>query len=307
MNLRIATGPVSWGVDFVDDPTNPPWSVVLDEIAAAGYKWTELGPLGYMPEEPGELISELSKRGLHASGSFVFEPLHEGPGSSNVIAVARRTCELIARVGGSYLVIIDRVSDQRAHTAGRATEAPRLDRGEWSDFIAAITQVAEVAILNGLRPVLHPHVGSYLEFEDEIEEMLDAVGASLIGLCLDTGHSAYAGIDPVDLYRRHADRVTYIHLKDIDAATHRNVIARRIGFWEAIDEGIFCPLGSGLVDFESLASALQDEEFDGWATIEQDRDPTLSSRALDDAIKSRHFLSSIGLVDFNAQSGEGIH
>ena len=36
----------------------------LDEIAEAGYEWTELGPYGYLPTEPTALRQELDRRGL---------------------------------------------------------------------------------------------------------------------------------------------------------------------------------------------------------------------------------------------------
>ena len=55
MQVRIANAPVSWGVFYGDDPTNPPWAKVLDEIAATGHRWTELGPIGFLPEDPGQL------------------------------------------------------------------------------------------------------------------------------------------------------------------------------------------------------------------------------------------------------------
>jgi inosose dehydratase len=44
--VELATGPVTWGVDFADAPANPPWSLVLDDIAASGLGALELGPVG---------------------------------------------------------------------------------------------------------------------------------------------------------------------------------------------------------------------------------------------------------------------
>ena len=45
---RGGNAPVSWGVYEADRP-NPPFARVLDDIAAAGYAGTELGPYGYLP------------------------------------------------------------------------------------------------------------------------------------------------------------------------------------------------------------------------------------------------------------------
>ena len=69
-----------------------------------------------------------------------------------------------------------------------------------------------------LTAVLHPHVAGYIEFRDEIDRALEVLDPDLVKLCIDTGHSAYAGIDPAQLLRDHAARVAHIHLKDIDGA-----------------------------------------------------------------------------------------
>ena len=55
MQLSIGNAPCSWGVEFANDPRNPPWRQVLDEAKAAGYRGIELGPVGFMPEEPSAL------------------------------------------------------------------------------------------------------------------------------------------------------------------------------------------------------------------------------------------------------------
>ncbi len=299
MHLRLATGPVSWGVDFADDPGNPPWDVVFDEIAASGFRGTELGPIGYLPHDPVELRATIDDRGLAVGGSFVFQPLHDPRERAAVLEVARRTCTAIAAAGGGFLVVLDLVSPERAATAGRTRDARRLDDGEWHDLVAGIDAVAAVATAFGLRPVFHPHAGSSVEFEDEIERLL---ASHPIDLCVDTGHSAFAGVDPVALYLRHAPRVPYLHLKDVDSAVLDVVRAEGRDFWGAIRAGAFVPLGEGMVDFPGLAVALQSSGFDGWATVEQDRVPG-SGSALADVIASRRYLAGIGLRDAAVTTG----
>lgn len=294
LRLRLATGPVSWGVDFADAPGNPPWPEVLDEIAASGFAGTELGPVGYLPEEPAALRAAIEGRGLSVGGSFVFQPLHDPARRAEVLAVTRRTCAAIAAAGGRHLVVIDLVSAARAATAGDPDAAERLTGAGWEELVAGIEAVRALAVDGyGLRPVYHPHAGSHVEFLDEIERLLDSVA---IDLCLDTGHSAYAGIDPVALYERHAARVPYLHLKDVDPGVLARVRADRDGFWTAIDRGVFCPLGRGTVDFPGLARALARTGFDGWATVEQDRVPG-SGAPLADVVASRRYLEQAGLGD----------
>jgi inosose dehydratase len=179
MTLRLATGPVSWGVDFADAPGNPPWTTVVDGVAGAGYRWMELGPVGYLPPEAD---AELARRGIGVTGGFVFEPLHDPARLPATLTAARAAAARIARAGGSFLVIVDAVGDERAATAGRP-DAPRLPRAGRTTLARAVLGIAEIARDHGLRPVVHNHAGTHIEFPDEVEPLLE-----LAELCLDTGH-----------------------------------------------------------------------------------------------------------------------
>ena len=64
MGLRVANGPVSWGVDLPDKPGAPPWEEVFSEISEAGYRWCELGPVGYLPDDDERVRAELDARHL---------------------------------------------------------------------------------------------------------------------------------------------------------------------------------------------------------------------------------------------------
>jgi inosose dehydratase len=268
--LALATGPVTWGVDFADAPGNPPWEQVLDEIAASGVGALELGPVGYLPEDPQLLRAALETRGLTAVGSFVFEDLHDPAAAEHVLSVAERACRAIAAAGGTVLVIIDRPGDERAATAGRSDAARRLDAGEWAAMLDTTRRVAALAGEHGLRPAFHPHAGGYVEFRDEIERLLDD---SELDLCIDTGHAAYAGIEADEAIAAYASRLAHVHLKDVDRYVLAHVHQRRLGFWEAIEQRIFCPLGDGVVDVPAVLDALERAGYHGFATIEQDRVP----------------------------------
>jgi inosose dehydratase len=296
VTVKLATGPVSWGVDFADSPDNPPWQEVLAGIEHSGYRWTELGPVGYLPEDPEVLRPELERLGLQVAGSFVFEPLHEGLRLAEVLEATRRACRLIQGVGGRFLVVIDLVDPERIATAGRPEAAPRLPLRHWVTLVHGIEAVAAVARDEfGLRPVFHPHAGSWVEFEDEIDRLLASLEARTIGLCLDTGHCAYAGVDPVGLYERYPNRVEYLHLKDVHSRVLRRALSEPLDFWEAIEAGIFCPVGAGIVDFRGLARSLERHGFGGPATVEQDRDARQNTNPLPDVVASRSYLEAIGL------------
>ena len=151
--------------------------------------------------------------------------------------------------------------------------------------------MAGVAAAHGLVPVVHPHAGSRIEFEDEIERVLEDTTA---GLCIDTAHLAYAGLRPEAVIARHAARVRHVHLKDIDGAVLARAREEPLTFWDAIAAGVFCPIGSGMVGFPAVVEALAAIGYDGFATIEQDRVPGAGA-PLDDLAASVAALRAAGV------------
>jgi inosose dehydratase len=270
MGIRLATGPVTWGVDFADTPTNPPWTRVLDEIQASGIGALELGPVGFLPEDRATLRDALQSRGLIAAGSFVFDDFHDPDATSGLMQITRRACAAIAAAGGSVLVLIDRPSPDRVAAAGRPDVAPRLSAPRWRTMLEHFRAAASIARRHGLRPVVHPHVGGYVEFQDEIERLLDDTH---LDLCLDTGHLAYAGLSADEALTAYAPRLGHVHLKDVRGDVLDRVRSSGQSFWEAINAGIFCPLGEGVVDLTAVLAAIEGAGYEGFATIEQDRVP----------------------------------
>lgn len=297
MTYKLANAPCSWGVDFADRPENPAWERVLDEAAAAGFKAIDLGPVGYFPTDPARLSDELARRGLALSAGGLFDPLWDAQAFDKVVEKTRRTCAVLRDLGAPRLVIIDCVSDARTRTAGRSTAAPRLPAPEWKAMMARITELAKIAAGDyGVSSTLHAHAGCYIEYEDEVEAAMADLPEDLVGLCVDTGHAAYAGIDPVALIRRHGARVRHMHLKNIDKSVHAACMADEEGFFESIARGIFCPLGQGVVDFTQVRDVLAEIGYQGMAVVEQDVDPTGDASPLKNAQESFGYLASIGMA-----------
>ena len=295
MTIRIGNAPCSWGVEFADDPRNPPWRQVLSDCAVAGYKGIELGPIGFMPEDPGLLGEALAADGLQLIGGVVFRPFHDPSKWDEVWDAAVRTCRSLSAHGAQHLVLIDSISPRRAPTAGRADAAEQMDSAEWTAFRDRITRVAKLGAEDfGLTVGIHAHAAGFIDFEPELERLFDEVDENILKICFDTGHHSYAGFYPVAFMRRHIGRISYMHFKDIDPDVKADVIARGTGFYEACGQGIFCNLGTGDVDFPAVRQILLEAGFDGWCTVEQDCDPTLDVSPVEDARKNRTYLRSIG-------------
>ncbi|MCA3441918.1 MAG: TIM barrel protein [Rhodobacter sp.] len=297
MGINIGNAPCSWGVEFAGDPRNPDWRTVLRDCAQAGYRGIELGPVGFMPEDPALLGDALAGEGLTLIGGVVFRPFHDPAAWDDVWDGALRTCRALSAHGARHLVLIDSISPRRAPTAGRAGEAEQMEPAEWAAFVQRIRTVALLGAEEfGLTVGIHAHAAGFIDFEPELERLLDDVDEKLLRICFDTGHHSYAGYDPVAFMRRHMSRISYMHFKDIDPEVKARAIAARTGFYDACAQGIFCNLGQGDVDFPAVRQVLLDAGFDGWCTVEQDCDPAGDTSPVADARANRAYLQSIGFV-----------
>jgi inosose dehydratase len=306
VSITITTAPCCWGVDDIENPNLPPWERVLDEVQAAGFGGMELGPHGYIPPELDQVTAALKKRGLFIVAGTIFDDLVSPSNRETLLRHTHEICSFITRLPAPasangerfpspYLTVMDWGHDERDFAAGHSDRAPRLSEKERAGTIANITAIAELATSKyGVRPVIHPHAGGYIEFADEIEQVAADIPPELAGFCIDTGHTFYAGMDPIHILERYADRVDYIHFKDIDIAVFRRIIGERIRFFEACAQGVMCPIGKGVINYPALRDCLKRIGYQGYITVEQERDPRNVEGTLSDVKESRDYLKRVG-------------
>ncbi len=295
MTIQIGNAPCSWGVEFAGDPRNPAWRDVLRENREAGYSGIELGPVGFMPEDPNELGDALAEFEQTLIGGVVFRPFHDAAQWDDVLDGATRTIAALNAHNAEHLVLIDSISERRAPTAGRWEAAEKMDVTEWQAYRDRINGIAQIGHDAGLTVGVHAHAAGFMDFEPELERLLEETDPSVLKICFDTGHHSYAGYDPVAFMRKHMDQISYMHFKDINPTVKANCVAQSTGFYDACGQGIFCKLGLGDVDFAAVRQTLLDAGFEGWCTVEQDCDPTLGNTSpLDDAKYNREYLETIG-------------
>jgi inosose dehydratase len=110
---------------------------------------------------------------------------------------------------------------------------------------------------------------------DEIDRLLAATDPEYVGLCLDTGHALYGGVDPVKLAADHATRLKHIHLKSVRPKVYEKAVPGKYSFYQAILEGIFTVPGDpeGGIDFDPIFETLKSHNYEGWIVVEAEQDP----------------------------------
>merc|ERR1719181_2591692 len=165
--LNIGNHPCSWGVDYADCATNPPWEGVVECMAKAGFAGTELGPVGYY--ENARLGALLQQHKLKLTAGNIFENLHKPEEVPAILEKVHKSCSMLKEHGGKFFVIVPHVVEERIATTGRSADAPRLPDSVWKGLMDAIRQVAVITQSYGIQCTLHPHAGSWIEYEDEVE------------------------------------------------------------------------------------------------------------------------------------------
>ncbi|MDR2037112.1 MAG: sugar phosphate isomerase/epimerase [Bacteroidales bacterium] len=78
-----------------------------------------------------------------------------------------------------------------------------------------------------------------------------------IGICLDIGHDARDGYDPVEDLKKYSKRVFDIHIKDVTAASK---------------EGRTCEMGRGILDIPAFVRMLRKVKYAGACSLEFEKD-----------------------------------
>lgn len=294
MQVHIGSAPDSWGVWFPQDEKQTPWNRCLDEIAAAGYEWTELGPYGYLPTDLETLRSELDQRGLKASASFAMSHLEDPDAWPEVERQVVGFGELLQPLGAKFLVLIDDCYTNLF--TGEPIKPKRLGEDAWKQLINTVHRVGQLARERfALQVVFHPHANTHVEYEDQIEALLDQTDPGLISLCLDTGHHAYCGGDPVAFMRKHHARIPYLHFKSVDSEMQEKAEAEGIPFAQAVAQDMFVEPSAGVVDFAAFRDVLREIGFTGFGIVEQDMYPCSFDKPLPIAKHTRQYLREIGI------------
>ena len=300
--IKIANAPCSWGVlefDLAEKSEQKPFQEVLNEIEATGYVGTELGDWGFMPTEPISLRKEIQIRKLELVGAFVPVDLSNKDKYDIGVVNALQTAKLMsdANYKESFIVLADDNGSnfERTLNAGRIEKSMMLSEEQLKVFAHGTEKIARaVKEQYGLRTVFHHHCAGFIETPEEINQLMELTDPDLLGLCLDMGHYAFGGGDPLVAIEKYKERIWHIHFKDYDPLSAQAAKDEGEDYFGALKRGVFCELGEGIVDFQSIVSLLKKLNYKDWIVVEQDV-LTGMGNPKNHAIKNRNYIKTLGL------------
>jgi inosose dehydratase len=265
-NAKIALNPLPWVLTAKGfELSVPVLRQAFSEIATTPFKAIHAHPpAGLTPSQYRALLAEY---GLVPAPGYYSAAFHEVP-TDQIVEDAKRHAAVQADLGNTEVFIA-------ADVGGIRMKRPAVGAGGDPAVLARVIDglgAAAVAITaEGVRPVLHPHVGTAIEIEDEIHSALEGIEETILGFGPDTGHLTWAGMDAVRIISRYAERIGAMHLKDVHADQVSASKAAGATYHEATRERftVWTEPGRGDIDLLGALAALP-ESFKGWIVVEVD-------------------------------------
>jgi len=270
MTVTIGINPITWTNDDMPElGGDTPLEVCLTEAKHAGYSGIELG--GKFPRRSSELMPIMQRYGLKiVSGWFDGRILeHE---VEQEFDAATPHLQLLRDFNCKYVVYADVTRGVHNKIAAPISSRPKLSKTEFQNYGKKITQLAEKMADFGVRMAFHHHMGTIVESDDDVSSLMMNTGEA-VGLLLDTGHSIFAGGNPLKLAEKHAKRIVHVHCKDSRRVVLEHSREKDAAFMRAVLDGIFTVPGDGFIDYPAILKVLAGASYRGWLVVEAEQDP----------------------------------
>ena len=268
--VPLATEPAEIRVGYAAMPWGDDLAQAMLDISAVGYRGVQLranAPKLY--PDPHALRNALSQEKLLlaalSSGDVNLDPAQRDAN----IAMHEEHAKYVAAAGCTMLQVIGTF-----HKDGNFTAEDYRREGQ------ILTEIGKRAAHHGVRVGLHNHMGGIAQSPEQFARVLDAADPTYVKVLLDVAHYRQGGGDPAEAVRKYADRLLFVHFKDVEAA------GTPTGYQ-------FVELGRGKVDLPAVVAALRSIHYRGWAIVELDREPEASHRTpKESAEMSKSYLES---------------
>lgn len=292
LDIKLGAQPIIWSNDdFHDLGGDTPLEKCLAEMLEAGYAGTELGHK--FPKDPKALKKILGKYDLQLVTGWHSTYLATNPLKRETEDF--RTHLKFLKDMGSPVVITAECSfrtyndpKQRLNWEGR--EAQNLSASDLDKVFKGLDEFAKIAQDEGLTLVYHHHMGTVIQSLKEIDRLMENTNdVCLLG---DTGHLAFAGEDPLLVFKKYKKRLNHVHLKNIRPEVVKKARDECYSFDRAVREGVFTVPGDGGINYYPLFEVLRDLKYSGWMVVEAEQDPK-KANPLEYALKARDYIRKV--------------
>jgi inosose dehydratase len=294
---KVSLGITPTGWSNGDDPSidlDPPirYQQILSEMALAGFQGSQMS--GKFPQEISELKSELALRNLTISEPWVGTKFTEGK-ESETLQEFDKQMELMKQIGGTQIVVAELgYAVHQDKSKNPLKDRPKFTDEQWDQMTKGLNKLGSIAKGNGMQLCYHPHVGTGVEVLEDIDKLMANTDSDKVNLLLDTGHLYYAGVDPLAVTKKYANRIKHVHLKNIRQSVLKESTEDGISFLDSIQKEVFTVPGDpkGAIDFAPILQELAKAHYQGWLVVEAEQDPN-KTNPLENAVIARTYLRKL--------------
>jgi len=279
-----------WNDDFPGVDVGVTFEQCVSEMALAGFQGCSIGHK--YPSDPAVLRSALELRGLQVCEPWTSTHFTLREMGEITERRFRASLEFIKAMGGTDMVVAELGGAVHPLPVAVFANRPTFDDDQWDALCRGLERLGEAATAQGIRLSYHHHMGTGVMTAADTDRLMAGTDPELVHLCLDTGHAAFAGDDPLQVAKTHAARIGHVHLKDVRGEVVAAAREQRLSFQDAIEAGVFTVPGDGDIDFVPVLQTLADSGYSGWLVVEAEQDPA-KARPLEYALKARAYLREV--------------
>lgn len=285
----LGIAPIGWTNDDMPDlGKENTFEQTVSEMALAGFTGSEVG--SHYPTDPEVLKKALDLRGMTICNQWFSSFLISRPYEETEEAFIRQ-CDFLLKVGATCIG----VSEQSYSIQGRLDQPIQsgkyvMNEEEWQKLTTGLNRLGKIAKIKGMKLTFHHHMGTVVQTEEEIDQLMAETDPKYVSLLFDSGHLSFAGIDPEKVLMKHVSRVGHVHLKDLRKAVVEQSRKEGWSFLKGVRAGTFTVPGDGDVDFAPIFRILEDADYQGWVVVEAEQDPALAN-PLEYAMKARKYIA----------------
>ncbi len=285
--------PTGWVNDddqSIDD--NIPFKQIVSEAALAGFQGTSVGHK--YPQDIEVLKSELNLRNLKISEPWVGTEFTVPGKKDDTLKTFNQQAKFIKEMGGTDIVVAELGYAVHQKQEPALLNKPKFRDEQWLNLTDGLNTLGKLASDKGMQLCYHPHVGTGVETLDEINRLMDNTDPRYVKLLLDTGHLYYAGVDPLEVTKKYANRIKHVHLKNIRQSVLDDSIRNGVSFLDSIRKGVFTVPGDpeGAINFQPILKELANANYQGWLVVEAEQDPK-KANPLQYASMARTYLQQV--------------
>ncbi|WP_030063499.1 myo-inosose-2 dehydratase [Streptomyces natalensis] len=279
-----------WNDDFPAIDADISFGQAVSEMALAGFQGCSIGHK--YPSDAAALKAALDLRGLRVSEPWTSTYFTIDKMRQKTIAAFEETLAHIKALGGTELVVAEFGASSHLLPVDVFANRPVFTDAQWDALTSGLDELGKIAGSAGMKLSYHHHMGTGVMTRADVDRLMASTDPALVHLLLDTAHIAFAGDDPLDLARAHADRIGHVHMKSIRPEVVSRVREEGLSFQEGVELGVFTVPGDGAIDFRPILEVLADADYRGWLVVEAEQDPN-KANPLEYAKKARAYLADV--------------